>query len=379
MNRNTEKLEGDKYMERLDFSADTAYNATEAAIHLNRYAMAKPFCKGATVLDAACGEGYGSYLMKSWGAKNVEGIDISSDAIAFAKNQFKSEGLQYSLHTVEILPFEDNYFDLVVSLETMEHLENPELFLKEIKRVVKPDGVVILSCPNDNYYFEKDKIKNPFHKQAYTFFEFQNLAEKYLGNHVDYYLAFALNGFINIPYERRTEPERGIAEDALGMFHYVECDQTLCVPQDCYLNQWNSNYYLGIWGKTVSAYRYSAVVSPRETFINHKDSDYDLLYHLDEIQKNIEKQDITSNKEIETMKKTIAEFSQERERHILELERLQLLLELVKKERDQARAYVTVGNAAINRVASLESSRGVQFLQKWYSIKLKLRSIFKSK
>ena len=159
-------------MERLDFSADTAYNATEAAIHLNRYAMAKPFCKGATVLDAACGEGYGSYLMKSWGAKNVEGIDISSDAIAFAKNQFKSEGLQYSLHTVEILPFEDNYFDLVVSLETMEHLENPELFLKEIKRVVKPDGVVILSCPNDNYYFEKDKIKNPFHKQAYTFFEF---------------------------------------------------------------------------------------------------------------------------------------------------------------------------------------------------------------
>lgn len=68
-------------MERLNFGGMEAYNAVEACIHLNRYAMAKSFCTGKRVLDAACGEGYGSFLMKKWGASEVFGIDIDCETI----------------------------------------------------------------------------------------------------------------------------------------------------------------------------------------------------------------------------------------------------------------------------------------------------------
>ena len=63
-------------IERLDISEKNKYSATEASIHLTRYLTAKKFIQGKTVLDIACGEGYGSYLMKKWGAKTVQGVDI---------------------------------------------------------------------------------------------------------------------------------------------------------------------------------------------------------------------------------------------------------------------------------------------------------------
>ena len=343
-------------MERLDFTKETKYSAIEAAIHLNRYAIAKTYCKGASVLDAACGEGYGSYLMKKWGAKSVEGIDLDKETIEKARSLFKADNLQYSQHDVQTLPYEDNTFDLIVSLETMEHVDSVESFLKEIKRVIKPDGVIILSCPNDKYYYERDNMeKNPFHKREYTFFEFKELAEKYLGSFVNYYLGFALDGFINLPYERRTEPESSLPEDALGMFHYTQCEETFCVPQERYLNQWNSNYYIGIWGKSIE--KYNAVIAPRETFIDHKDKDYDLLYHLDEIRDSnnklkeelsrtkTEKAELIKLKEelsrIETEKAELNEYiTQIGNGPMIELDRIRMLLDLTQKERDQAQFHM---------------------------------------
>ena len=90
------------------------------------------------------------------------------------------------------------------------------------------------------------------------------MAERYLGSYVEYFLAFALDGFINLPYEKRTEPESSVKEDAFGMFHYEICDQVLCIPQVQYLNQWNCHYYLGIWGRSGNANRCSAVITPRD-------------------------------------------------------------------------------------------------------------------
>lgn len=304
-------------MERLDFSGDTTYNAVEAAIHLNRYGIAKAFCAGARVLDAACGEGYGSYLMKRWGAQSVDGVDIDLASIKRARELFKEDNLNFVQQDVQQLPFEDNVFDLVVSLETMEHVDDAEAFLKEIKRVLKPGGIVILSCPNDNYYYERDNAKNPFHKRTYTFFEFREISEKYLGSYVEYFLGFALDGFMNLPYARRTEPENSIKEDAFGLFHYTECDQTFCVPQERYLNQWNSNYYVGIWGKIDKSYQYNAVIFPRETFIDHKDYDYDLLNHLKDV-----------NSEIETLRERQKDYDD----LVEEVGRLGALLESVERE-----------------------------------------------
>lgn len=392
-------------MERLDFSDKTSYNAVEAAIHLNRYAMAKPFCRDANVLDAACGEGYGSFLLKKWGAESVGGVDIDAAAIEKACSNFKNDGLKYIQNDVQKLPFEDHVFDLVVSLETLEHVDDAEMFLREIKRVLKPGGTIILSCPNDPYYYERDNIKNPFHKRTYTFYEFKEMAERELGSYVDYFLSFALDGFINLPFERRTEPEHDIRENAFGMFHHVLCDHVLCVPQERYLNQWNSNYYVGIWGggSAGQAYRYSAVVAPRETFIDHKDVDYDLLHHLEDIcremdilckEKEENQQNYRENEEEVTKLKLEHERQMNENHHMksdleslnMVLERLKLLLELRQKERDQAQLHMyenweyyqqslsqlnkmeESNRLLISKLNEIESSRGMRLLRKYYAV-----------
>lgn len=85
----------------------------------------------------ASGEGYGSYLLKKWGAKKVIGIDVDEETVKTADSIFTSEGVEFQCHTAEKLPFPDYYFDMIVSFETIEHLEHPEKFLKEVKRTLK--------------------------------------------------------------------------------------------------------------------------------------------------------------------------------------------------------------------------------------------------
>lgn len=138
-------------MERLDFTEGSKYNPVEASIHLNRYLTTKQYVRGKRVLDIACGEGYGSKLMKNWGAASVVGVDTSEEALTVANNYFSGEGISFLNHTAEELPFENDSFDVVVSFETVEHLDHPENFLREVARVVKFDGVVLISCPNDPY------------------------------------------------------------------------------------------------------------------------------------------------------------------------------------------------------------------------------------
>ena len=258
-------------MERLDFSKKTSYSAIEASIHLNRYAMAREFANGAKVLDAACGEGYGSYLLKTWGASSVDGIDIDQETIEKANALFKSKELKFHCCNVESLPFDDHSFDLIVSFETIEHLSNPEKFLDEVHRVLKPGGVIIISCPNDHYYYPKDDEGNPFHKRKYTYFEFKEMAEKHLGTTVEYFLAFAVNGFLNMPISYSTEPSTALQPDMTEMLNYANYNNAICVKQERYINHWNSNYYIGIWGGNRVQRNINSVIFPRETFIEVKD------------------------------------------------------------------------------------------------------------
>ncbi len=305
-------------MERLDFSQNVPYNATEACIHLNRYAILKTFCKGAKILDAASGEGYGSYLLKKWGASEVVGVDIDIESVNKANSLFAFSGVKFMCHNVEELPFSDCYFDIVVSFETIEHLDHPDMFLQELRRVVKPGGIIIISCPNDPYYFKEEKLENPFHKKKYTWFDFKDLAEKYLGNNVDYFLGFAVNGFLNIPISRSTEPSDALPSDMMEIMNYKECRNTLYVKQDRYLNHWNSNYYVGIWGGNEIRKDINAVISPREFFCKLKDEDVELL-------KKIKKWQLTRETDC-------SDYKEKFDVETLKTERQSLLIELLNKE-----------------------------------------------
>lgn len=136
--------------------------------HWHRYHFASRFAAGKRVVDAACGEGYGSALL-SRVAAHVTGADISREAIAHARSAYAERAnLSFVESSCDRLPLEDASIDLFVSFETVEHIGTQEAFIDEIARVLRPDGVLLLSCPNKLEYSDRRHFENEFHvKELY--------------------------------------------------------------------------------------------------------------------------------------------------------------------------------------------------------------------
>lgn len=131
--------------------------------HVHRYAFASSFCAGQQVLDAACGEGYGSALLAGQAAR-VTGVDVSMDTIQHASERYGGlENLEFRQADCSALPFEDDSFDRVVSFETLEHLEPQDDMLREFRRVLKPGGFAMISSPDKAIYTDKHGSDNEFH------------------------------------------------------------------------------------------------------------------------------------------------------------------------------------------------------------------------
>ena len=105
------------------------------AEHLARYRLAAQLAPGRRVLDCACGEGYGAALMAAAGAKSVTAADIDQATVDHVRDRY---GIDAHRADVRCLPFEDGAFDLVVSFETIEHVQEPERALDELARVRAP-------------------------------------------------------------------------------------------------------------------------------------------------------------------------------------------------------------------------------------------------
>jgi ubiquinone/menaquinone biosynthesis C-methylase UbiE len=116
--------------------------------HLARYAFAADFVEDKAVLDVACGCGYGSAHLFDKGAKMVVGGDIYVPAIEAARKFYMKPGVEFLVLDATKLPFADNSFEVVVSMETIEHLEQYRDYLRECRRVLKPGGIFICSTPN---------------------------------------------------------------------------------------------------------------------------------------------------------------------------------------------------------------------------------------
>ena len=131
--------------------------------HWHRYHFAAPIVAGREVLDIACGAGYGSALLAQR-ATRVTGADISQATIDHARHRYASvPGLEFRQADCAALPFPDACFDAVVSFETIEHIAAQEAFLDEMRRVLRPGGLVVLSCPNKVEYADKRGVANEFH------------------------------------------------------------------------------------------------------------------------------------------------------------------------------------------------------------------------
>lgn len=150
--------------------------------HWHRYHFVMPIVTGKRVLDVACGEGYGAALIARV-ASSVVGVDISGAAIEHARMHYGDKpALEFINASCDDLPFPDAQFDVVVSFETIEHIHNQAAFLSEIRRVLKPDGVLIMSSPNKTEYSDARGYQNEFHVKELYADELANLVLSYFSH-----------------------------------------------------------------------------------------------------------------------------------------------------------------------------------------------------
>jgi SAM-dependent methyltransferase len=156
---------------KLAFTGERFIPGTRGEIwieHWHRYHFASRWSAGRRVLDIACGEGYGSALL-SRNAAHVTGVDVSLEAIEHARQAYGSaRNVEFRSGSCTRIPLPDASVDLVVSFETIEHIEEQQAFLDEVARVLTPDGVLLVSCPNKEEYTDKREFDNEFHvKELY--------------------------------------------------------------------------------------------------------------------------------------------------------------------------------------------------------------------
>ena len=145
--------------------------------HLTRYESVVDLIKDKVVLDIASGSGYGSYIMAEK-AKKVYGVDIDRESVAYAKKNYGRSNIEFLQGSAETIPLENHSADTVVTFETVEHIKKYHQFLREIKRVLKPGGLVIVSTPNDTEFSEN----NHFHWHEFKYKELHELLGKYFKN-----------------------------------------------------------------------------------------------------------------------------------------------------------------------------------------------------
>lgn len=148
--------------------------------HFHRYEWCLPYVAGKRVLDIACGEGYGSRILAR-AAASVTGVDISHEAVAHASRVYAGhDTLVFQQGDAAEIPLPDACVDVVVSFETIEHHDRHVEMMSEIRRVLVPDGLLIISSPNKRIYSDlAGGNHNHFHVKELYFSELDELLRQY--------------------------------------------------------------------------------------------------------------------------------------------------------------------------------------------------------
>ena len=115
---------------------------------------------GARVLDAGCGSGRNMVELQRYGS--VTGIELSSPSVQAARERGVGEVLEGS---VLEMPFADGSFELAVSLDVVEHLEDDVAALRELRRVVAPGGRLLVTVPAYQWLWSRHDVLNHHHRR----------------------------------------------------------------------------------------------------------------------------------------------------------------------------------------------------------------------
>jgi ubiquinone/menaquinone biosynthesis C-methylase UbiE len=139
--------------------------------HMHRYLMARSLCRGKDVLDIACGEGYGAAILAQVACR-VVGVDADSAAVLHAARSYKKPNLRFACGDARRIPLPDATVDVVTSFETLEHFLEHANFFREIHRVLRPEGFLLISTPDSEIYSPSGRGANPFHVRELSHDEF---------------------------------------------------------------------------------------------------------------------------------------------------------------------------------------------------------------
>lgn len=143
--------------------ADDPLFAADISRHLVAYRFAQERAAGRKVLDAGCGDGYGTHLLSQTAASAL-GVDRNDDTIAVAKRRYQRANLDYRVCRLEELSSLGQSFDLVCNFQVLEHLPDPLPFLEQARRVLAPGGQLVLTTPNR----AMTVIEIPYHVHEYV-------------------------------------------------------------------------------------------------------------------------------------------------------------------------------------------------------------------
>ena len=251
-------------------------NTMDLIEHFGRYATLARFAKGQRVLDTTCGNGYGSWLLKEWGASSVLGLDVSEEAISAARREFSRDGVDFRVavagDAVSALPAAS--FDLIACFESIEHVEDPELFLARLRSLAAPGAQIFISCANDHVAGPPDQgYPSPLRK--YTFEEFREVSERVLGSAGQWLLGVNVQGHalidaadpLSSDVELTSKPISAMAGEGSSAFLLPGQRSTRPDRSDVL-------YHLGVWGVAVP-------VTPVSVFAPSRQISVDLSEALD--------------------------------------------------------------------------------------------------
>jgi ubiquinone/menaquinone biosynthesis C-methylase UbiE len=151
-------------------------------MHRSDYETAALLAQDKTVLDLGCNGGHGTIILGS-ACKEITGVDVSPTAIATAKSRHESGKVQFRLVDGLTLPFPDQSFDLITSFQVIEHLAGYETYFSEIKRVLKSEGLLLVTTPNAAIRLHPgQKPWNPFHVREFSASELENLLRSHFAS-----------------------------------------------------------------------------------------------------------------------------------------------------------------------------------------------------
>jgi len=338
--------------------------------HYHRYVLVLDVVKGKDVLDLACGEGYGSALMSET-AKTVTGVDISAEAVRHAAEVYAAnKNLSFIQNSAISTGIADASIDVVVSYETIEHLAAQAEMLAEIKRVLRSDGILIISSPNRPVYSEESGEFNEFHVKELDFNEFYDLLKSQFEN-IEFYGQRIMMGSVIQPLEGSQKAYKAWHDGESGfeqvtgklidpVYFVAVCgntrssmptlDATVMYPDNLDLVK----HYVGFakWAQTLEL-----TVRQQETRIVH------LMAELQTLSAGLETRDsriITLNQELAEIKHVLAGSNREtahlrqvlyeRETHIGNLDRI--INERYKENQELTSAYRNITSSTSWRVTT---------------------------